>query len=81
MFTAGPGTYKIPGFKSIPEDLRVSILDGVEYKQLRTICGSKGIGEPPLFLGSSVFFAIRDAIRAARYTCHFYHRARELALI
>jgi|TARA_R110002003_G_scaffold206_3_gene15769 xanthine dehydrogenase/oxidase len=27
---------------------------------------SKGIGEPPLFLGSTVFFALREAIRAAR---------------
>jgi xanthine dehydrogenase/oxidase len=24
------------------------------------------VGEPPLFMGSSVFFAIRDAINAAR---------------
>ncbi|CDF40045.1 unnamed protein product [Chondrus crispus] len=27
---------------------------------------SKGIGEPPLFLAASVFFAIRDAIRSSR---------------
>ena len=27
---------------------------------------SKGIGEPPLFLGSTVFFALREALRAAR---------------
>jgi xanthine dehydrogenase/oxidase len=27
---------------------------------------SKGIGEPPLFLGSTVFFALREAVRAAR---------------
>lgn len=26
----------------------------------------QGVGEPPLFLGSSVFFAIRDALKAAR---------------
>jgi xanthine dehydrogenase/oxidase len=24
------------------------------------------VGEPPLFMGSSVFFAIRDALKAAR---------------
>jgi xanthine dehydrogenase/oxidase len=28
--------------------------------------GSKGIGEPPLFLGASVFFAIKNAVAAAR---------------
>jgi xanthine dehydrogenase/oxidase len=33
---------------------------------LRTIQSSKGVGEPPLFLGSSVFFALREAVRAAR---------------
>ena len=27
---------------------------------------SKGIGEPPLFLGSTVFFALREAVRVAR---------------
>jgi xanthine dehydrogenase/oxidase len=27
---------------------------------------SKGIGEPPLFLGSTVFFALREAVVAAR---------------
>lgn len=27
---------------------------------------SKGIGEPPLFLGSTVFFALREALGAAR---------------
>ena len=32
----------------------------------RAIYSSKGIGEPPLFLSSSVFFAIKDAIKAAR---------------
>ena len=27
----------------------------------------KAVGEPPLFLASSVFYAIKDAISAARY--------------
>ncbi|KAK9703015.1 hypothetical protein K7432_010945 [Basidiobolus ranarum] len=66
LFTRGPGTYKIPGFRDIPQRFRVDLLDGVEYKQLKTIHGSKGIGEPPLFLGASVYFAIRDATTAAR---------------
>jgi xanthine dehydrogenase/oxidase len=38
----------------------------VEWKHLDTVHGSKGIGEPPLFLASATFFAIRDAIQAAR---------------
>jgi xanthine dehydrogenase/oxidase len=54
----------------------VSFLKNVEWKNLRTIQRSRGgisieivltaVGEPPLFLGSAVFFAIRDAINAAR---------------
>ncbi|KAK9703016.1 hypothetical protein K7432_010946 [Basidiobolus ranarum] len=66
LFTRGPGNYKIPGFRDIPQSFRVDLLDGVEYKQLKTIHGSKGIGEPPFFLGTSVYYAIRDAVGAAR---------------
>jgi xanthine dehydrogenase/oxidase len=66
MFTRGPGTYKIPGFRDIPQEFNVSLLKDVEWKELRTIQRSRGVGEPPLFLGSAVFFAIRDALRSAR---------------
>ncbi|KAL9103584.1 MAG: hypothetical protein Q9163_001386 [Psora crenata] len=66
MFTRGPGTYKIPGFRDIPQEFNVSLLKDVEWKHLRTIQRSRGVGEPPLFLGSAVFFAIRDALKAAR---------------
>ena len=66
LFTRGPGTYKIPGFRDIPQEFNVSLLKDVEWENLRTIQRSRGVGEPPLFMGSSVFFAIRDALRAAR---------------
>jgi xanthine dehydrogenase/oxidase len=36
------------------------------WHHLRSVQSSKGIGEPPLFLGSTVFFALREALRAAR---------------
>jgi xanthine dehydrogenase/oxidase len=32
----------------------------------RAIFSSKGVGEPPLFMGSSVFFAISDALVSVR---------------
>ncbi|KAH9865285.1 hypothetical protein IAQ61_009232 [Plenodomus lingam] len=64
--TRGPGNYKIPGFRDIPQVFNVSLLKGVEWENLRTIQRSRGVGEPPLFLGSSVFFAVRDALKAAR---------------
>lgn len=66
IFTRGPGTYKIPGFRDIPQEFNVSLLKDVEWESLRTIQRSRGVGEPPLFMGSAVFFAIRDALKAAR---------------
>ncbi|KAH8732672.1 Molybdopterin-binding domain of aldehyde dehydrogenase-domain-containing protein [Phaeosphaeriaceae sp. PMI808] len=72
LFTRGPGTYKIPGFSDIPQIFNASMLrydnDGkpLSWNHLRTVQSSKGIGEPPLFLGCTVFFALREAIKAAR---------------
>ncbi|EKV16851.1 Xanthine dehydrogenase HxA, putative [Penicillium digitatum Pd1] len=66
IFTKGPGSYKIPGFRDIPQIFNVSLLKDVEWENLRTIQRSRGVGEPPLFMGSAVFFAIRDALKAAR---------------
>ncbi|KAH8697667.1 putative xanthine dehydrogenase HxA [Talaromyces proteolyticus] len=66
IFTKGPGAYKIPGFRDIPQIFNVSLLKDVNWENLRTIQRSRGVGEPPLFMGSAVFFAIRDALKAAR---------------
>lgn len=66
IFTRGPGAYKIPGFRDIPQEFNVSLLKDVEWENLRTIQRSRGVGEPPLFMGSAVFFAIREALVAAR---------------
>ncbi|KAL4938638.1 hypothetical protein BDV06DRAFT_200461 [Aspergillus oleicola] len=66
LATRGPGNYKIPGFADIPQEFNVSFLQGVGWKNLRSIQSSKGIGEPPLFMGSTVLFALRDALGYAR---------------
>jgi len=63
-FTTGPGTYKIPAFNDVPETLNVSLLDDADNPL--AVHSSKAVGEPPFFLGTSVFFAIKDAVRAAR---------------
>jgi xanthine dehydrogenase/oxidase len=63
-FTRGPGTYKIPAFNDIPEVFNVSLLEDTENPF--AVHSSKAIGEPPFFLGCSVFFAIKDALQAAR---------------
>lgn len=63
-YTRGPGTYKIPGFKDIPVHMTVSLLRNALNK--KAVHSSKAVGEPPLFLGSAAFFAIKDAVAAAR---------------
>lgn len=66
LFTRGPGTYKIPGFSDIPQEFNVNFLQGVDWSHLRSIQSSKGVGEPPLFLGATVLFALREAVMSAR---------------
>jgi len=63
LFSKGPGLYKLPGFGDIPRDFRVHLLEDSEGPP---VMGSKAVGEPPLFLGSSAFFAAKDALYAAR---------------
>lgn len=63
-FTTGPGTYKIPAFNDVPETMNVSLLDNADNPL--AVHSSKAVGEPPFFLGTSVFFAIKDAVTAAR---------------
>ncbi|XP_043487382.1 xanthine dehydrogenase isoform X2 [Polistes fuscatus] len=64
LYSRGPGAYKLPGFADIPQEFNVSLLKGAPNP--RTVYSSKAIGEPPLFLASSVFFAIKEAIKSAR---------------
>ena len=62
------GAYKIPAALDTPREFNISFLKAKDAKtaHLRTIQSSKGVGEPPLFLGSSVFFAIKHALTSAR---------------
>ncbi|GAA0403617.1 xanthine dehydrogenase molybdopterin binding subunit [Cocleimonas flava] len=60
LMTHAPSTYKIPAVNDCPDDLRVKLFHNPNHED--TILRSKAVGEPPLLLGFSVFFAIRDAI-------------------
>ncbi|XP_063775025.1 xanthine dehydrogenase/oxidase isoform X2 [Pseudophryne corroboree] len=64
LYTRGPGMYKIPAFGDIPAEFNVSFLR--DCPNSKAIYSSKAIGEPPLFLSASVFYAIKDAITSAR---------------
>jgi xanthine dehydrogenase/oxidase len=43
--TRGPGNYKIPGFRDIPQVFNVSLLKDVNWENLRTIQRSRGVGK------------------------------------
>ena len=63
LLTHGPSTYKIPVAGDIPEHFKVSLFDGENVKP--TPYRSKAVGEPPLMLALSTFFAVRDAVSAS----------------
>lgn len=63
VFTTGPGTYKIPSFNDTPEIFNVTLLENSSNPF--AVHSSKAVGEPPFFLGASVFYAIKDAILSA----------------
>ncbi|KAK6983521.1 hypothetical protein BgiMline_018962, partial [Biomphalaria glabrata] len=60
----GPGNYKIPSFGNIPHIFNVSLLKSSQNP--RAVYSSKGVGEPPLCLATSVLMATKAAIKAAR---------------
>src|SRR5207247_7979564 len=60
LMTHAPSTYKIPAISDCPEDFRVRLFHNRNVED--SIHRSKAVGEPPLLLPFSVFFAIRDAV-------------------
>jgi xanthine dehydrogenase large subunit len=61
--THAPSTYKIPTAGDWPARAHVRLLaDSPNVED--TIGRSKAVGEPPLMLAMSVFFALRDAVAA-----------------
>jgi xanthine dehydrogenase large subunit len=60
LTTHAPSTYKIPTVSDCPDDFRVALFDNRNVTD--SIHRSKAVGEPPLLLPFSVFFALRDAV-------------------
>lgn len=63
LLTHGPSTYKIPVAGDVPEHLKISLFDNHNVKP--TPFQSKAVGEPPLMLALSSYFALRDAVSAS----------------
>lgn len=61
LTTHAPSTYKIPTAGDVPADFNVAIYERGLNSEM-AVHRSKAVGEPPLMLGMSVFFAISDAI-------------------
>nr|XP_040149313.1 aldehyde oxidase-like isoform X1 [Ictidomys tridecemlineatus] len=64
LYSRSSDEYKIPTITDVPEEFNVSLLPSSQTPL--TIYSSKGLGESGMFLGSSVFFAIMDAVAAVR---------------
>ena len=60
LTTHAPSTYKIPTANDCPPVFNVRLYEG--DNAFDSIHRSKAVGEPPLLLPFSVFFAIRDAV-------------------
>ena len=60
LTTHSPSTYKIPTANDCPPVFNVKLFE--RDNLMNSIHRSKAVGEPPLLLSFSVFFAIRDAI-------------------
>jgi len=63
LLTHAPSTYKIPTANDVPGLFRTRLFDNRNAED--SIHRSKAVGEPPLLLPFSVFFAIRQAVAAA----------------
>ncbi len=62
LSTHAPSTYKIPTANDCPAQFNTRLFERPNVQD--SIHRSKAVGEPPLLLPFSVFFAVRDAISA-----------------
>jgi len=62
----GTWDYKPPGALDIPIQFNVTFLKNTPNQANMAVLSSKASGEPPYMLAASAFFALKNAIRAAR---------------
>jgi len=58
------GKYKVPDIGFVPDELDVRFLEDADNP--KAVLNSKAVGEPPFMYGIGTYFALRDALRAAR---------------
>jgi xanthine dehydrogenase/oxidase len=61
-------TYKPPAISTVPLEFNVSLFPQPPHirRDPNALYSSKEVGEPPLVLANSVFFAVKSAVRASR---------------
>ncbi|XP_077986243.1 xanthine dehydrogenase/oxidase-like [Glandiceps talaboti] len=64
LIHSGPGMYRLPRVYDIPREFNVQFLKDSE--NTCNIYSSKGTGQATICLGNTVYFATKEAIRAAR---------------
>jgi xanthine dehydrogenase large subunit len=57
-------TYKLPDLRFMPPTMEVEFLEGAPNP--KAVMRSKAVGEPPLLYGIAGYFAVLEALRAAR---------------
>merc|ERR1719498_1970509 len=65
MVNKGTWDYKIPSARDIPIQMNVTLKPGTN-QTWGNVMGSKATGEPTMLAGGVTFFAVKDAIYAAR---------------
>ncbi len=70
LLTHATSTYKIPATGDIPAAFHVALFES-GGNPAETIYRSKAVGEPPLMLGMSVFFALKDAVASKAEVSRF----------
>eukprot|EP00088_Acartia_fossae_P000839 TRINITY_DN10324_c0_g1_i1.p1 TRINITY_DN10324_c0_g1~~TRINITY_DN10324_c0_g1_i1.p1 ORF type:complete len:1254 (+),score=453.48 TRINITY_DN10324_c0_g1_i1:28-3789(+) len=65
LLTRGHDEYAMPSMADCPPEFDVTLMRGNKETE-QVLYTSKGIGEPPFFSGQTVYFAIKDALVAAK---------------
>jgi xanthine dehydrogenase/oxidase len=70
LYTVNTWEYKPPAAQSIPQEMNVILfpreLAPLAPQDMSDLLSSKEIGEPPMTLAASAFFAVKKAVQAAR---------------
>jgi xanthine dehydrogenase/oxidase len=66
VISTDTSTYRIPAMRDVPRVICTTLLENSYNSKPRAVYSSKGVGEVATFLGSACYFALHNAVRAAR---------------